>query len=223
METVDGAATALEAQRRYMVERQLKSRGIRDPRVLEAMGRIPRELFVPEKYRHNAYCDEPIPIGCGQTISQPYITALMVQVLELQGTERVLEVGAGSGYHAAVLGALAAEVITVEIIPELAEMARRNLEAAGCGANVRVICADGSVGYPELAPYDAISVAAAAPEIPPRLLEQLADPGRMVIPIGSLDEQELVVVTKSKGTISQRVAALCRFVPLRGGEGWKLE
>jgi protein-L-isoaspartate(D-aspartate) O-methyltransferase len=220
---VDGAATALEAQRRYMVERQLKSRGIRDPRVLEAMGRIPRELFVPEKYRHNAYCDEPIPIGFGQTISQPYMTALMVQVLELQGTERVLEVGAGSGYHAAVLGALAAEVITVEIIPELAEMARRNLEAAGCGANVRVICADGSLGYPELAPYDAISVAAAAPEIPPRLLEQLADPGRMVIPIGSLEEQELVLVTKSHGAISSRVAALCRFVPLRGGEGWKLQ
>lgn len=220
---MDGAATALEAQRRYMVERQLKSRGIRDPRVLEAMGRIPRELFVPEKYRHNAYCDEPIPIGFGQTISQPYMTALMVQVLELQGTERVLEVGAGSGYHAAVLGALAAEVITVEIIPELAEMARRNLEAAGCGANVRVICADGSLGYPELAPYDAISVAAAAPEIPPRLLEQLADPGRMVIPIGSLEEQELVLVTKSHGAISSRVAALCRFVPLRGGEGWKLQ
>jgi protein-L-isoaspartate(D-aspartate) O-methyltransferase len=219
---VDGAATAFEAQRRYMVERQLKSRGIRDPRVLEAMGRIPRELFVPEKYRHNAYCDEPIPIGCGQTISQPYITALMVQVLELQGSEKVLEVGAGSGYHAAVLGALAAEVITVEIIPELAEMARRNLEAAGCAANVRVICADGSLGYPELAPYDAISVAAAAPEIPPKLLEQLADPGRLVIPIGSLDEQELMLVTKSQGVISSRVAALCRFVPLRGGEGWKL-
>lgn len=219
---MDGAATAFEAQRRYMVERQLKSRGIRDPRVLEAMGRIPRELFVPEKYRHNAYCDEPIPIGCGQTISQPYITALMVQVLELQGSEKVLEVGAGSGYHAAVLGALAAEVITVEIIPELAEMARRNLEAAGCAANVRVICADGSLGYPELAPYDAISVAAAAPEIPPKLLEQLADPGRLVIPIGSLDEQELMLVTKSQGVISSRVAALCRFVPLRGGEGWKL-
>lgn len=220
---MDGAATAFEAQRRYMVERQLKSRGIRDPRVLEAMGRIPRELFVPEKYRHNAYCDEPIPIGCGQTISQPYITALMAQVLELQGAEKVLEVGAGSGYHAAVLGALAAEVITVEIIPELAEMARRNLEAAGCAANVRVICADGSLGYAELAPYDAISVAAAAPEIPPKLLEQLADPGRLVIPIGSLDEQELTLVTKSQGVISSRVAALCRFVPLRGGEGWKLQ
>jgi len=219
---VNPAATALEAQRRYMVERHLRGRGIRDERVLEAMGRIPRELFVPERYRHNAYCDEPIPIGCGQTISQPYITALMVQALELKGSERVLEVGAGSGYHAAVLGALAGEVITIEIIPELAEMAQRNLEASACGANVRVIVGDGSLGYPPEAPYDAISVAAAAPEIPPQLVDQLDDPGRLVIPIGSLDEQELIVLTKSGGATSRRVAALCRFVPLRGGEGWRL-
>ena len=213
---MDGAATATEAQRRYMVEKHLKNRGIRDARVLEAMGRIPRELFVPERYHHAAYSDEPIPIGCGQTISQPYITALMVQVLELKGTEKVLEVGAGSGYHAAVLGTLAAQVIA------LAEMASRTLERSGCGANVRVVCADGSLGYRELSPYDAISVAAAAPEIPPKLIKQLADSGRLVIPLGSLDEQELVVVTKSSGEISSRVAALCRFVPLRGGEGWKL-
>jgi protein-L-isoaspartate(D-aspartate) O-methyltransferase len=222
MVRVDGAATAIEAKRRYMVEKHLRNRGIRDLRVLEAMGRIPRELFVPERFRHVAYSDEPIAIGCGQTISQPYITALMVQVLELKGTEKVLEVGAGSGYHAAVLGALAAEVIALEIIPELAEMACRNLERSGCGANVRVVCADGSLGYRELSPYDAISVAAAAPEIPPKLIEQLADSGRLVIPLGSLDEQELVVVTKSRGETSSRVAALCRFVPLRGGEGWKL-
>lgn len=205
-----------------MVEKHLKNRGIRDARVLEAMGRIPRELFVPERSRHAAYSDEPIAIGCGQTISQPYITALMVQVLELKGPEKVLEVGAGSGYHAAVLGALAAEVVALEIIPELAETARRNLERSGCGANVRVVYADGSLGYQDLAPYDAISVAAAAPEVPPKLLEQLAESGRLVIPLGSLDEQELVVVTKSQGKTSSRVAALCRFVPLRGGEGWKL-
>jgi protein-L-isoaspartate(D-aspartate) O-methyltransferase len=217
-----GASTALEAKRWHMVEKQLQARGIHNERVLGAMSRIPREEFIPKEWRRNAYEDEPVPIGHGQTISQPYMTALMVQILELKGLEKVLEVGTGCGYHAAVLGAVAAEVITLEIIPELAELARQNLRATGYDANVRVICGDGSVGYPELMPYDAISVAAAAPDVPHQLGEQLAESGRMVVPAGSYDEQELRLITKTGGQLSTRIAAHCRFVPLRGGEGWRL-
>lgn len=204
-----------EELRREMIERQLRARSIRDERVLAAMAAIPRERFVPEAKRAWAYEDEPVAIGCGQTCSQPYMVALMAQCLELAGTEKVLEVGAGSGYHAAVLGALAREVIALEVIPELAEQARRNLEAAGRSQNVRVVCADGSRGYPELAPYDAISVAAAAAEIPSALLEQLADPGRMVIPVGGGWDQELRLIWKREGRLTQRVVTFCRFVPLR--------
>ncbi len=204
-----------------MVARQLRRRGIFDGRVLAAMGEIPRELFVPEEYRDRAYDDAPVSIGYGQTISQPYMTALMAQCLELRGGETVLEVGAGSGYHAAVLGALAAHVVAVELIPALAEQARSNLEAAGRAANVRVICGDGSLGYDAEAPYDAISVAAGAPDVPPALVEQLKDPGRLVIPVGEYDEQQLQVITKTRGTLSTSVAAACRFVPLRGGSGWR--
>ncbi|MGE5644871.1 MAG: protein-L-isoaspartate(D-aspartate) O-methyltransferase [Acidobacteriota bacterium] len=197
--------------RRLMVERHLRGRGIRDERVLAAMGSIRREEFIPEERRAEAYLDEPVRIGHGQTISQPYITALMVECLELKGTERVLEVGAGCGYHAAVLAALAASVITVEVIPELAAMARRNLAGV---PNVTVVDAGGVLGYPEGAPYDAISVAAAAEEIPAALVDQLADPGRMVIPVGSRSDQELRVVRKKDGKIEWRVAAYCVFVPL---------
>ncbi len=149
------------------------------------------------------------------------MVALMAEVLELTGEESVLEVGAGSGYASAVLGALAAQVIAVELIPGLAEMARENLRRTGRGSNVTVICGDGSAGYPEKAPYDAISVAAGAPEIPPALLEQLGDPGRLAIPVGEYGDQELRVVTKRGGRMETRVATLCRFVPLRGGEGWR--
>lgn len=208
------------AQRREMVERQLRARGIWDARVLQAMLEIPREKFLPPECRHLSYADDPVPIGHGQTISQPYMTALMAQCLELNGTEKVLDVGSGSGYHAAVLGALADHVYSIEIVPELAEQARANLEAAGLANNVTVICGDGSAGDPNEAPYDAISVAAAAREIPFRLLEQLNDPGRLVIPVGSMWDQELRVVTKSGGSIDSRVATYCRFVPLRGSDGW---
>jgi len=209
-----------------MVERQLRRRGIFDERVLEAMAGIPRELFIPGEMRICAYDDGPVSIGHGQTISQPYMTALMAQSLELRGSETVLEVGAGSGYHAAVLAALAARVIAIELIPELAEQARSNLEAAGRpighpGANVRVICGDGSLGFPAEAPYDAISVAAGAPKVPPALLEQLNDPGRLVVPVGDFDEQQLRVIAKSGGELTTRLAAACRFVPLRGGAGWR--
>jgi protein-L-isoaspartate(D-aspartate) O-methyltransferase len=206
-----------------MVEQHLKRRGIHDERVIEAMFRIPREEFLPESGRRWSYCDEPASIGHGQTISQPYITALMTQTLELKGNEKVLEVGTGCGYHAAVIAELAAEVVSVEIVPELAEQARKNLERTGYAGKVLVVCGDGSMGYPPRMPYDAISVAAAAPEAPSPLLEQLNDWGRMVIPIGSLLEQDLVVITKSEGKIMRRVAAQCRFVPLKGGQGWVLE
>jgi len=203
-----------------MIESQLKRRGIRDERVLVAMNATPREEFVPIDARVLAYQDAPVGIGYGQTISQPYMTALMAQCLELKGDEKVLEVGAGCGYAAAILGALAREVITVEIVPELVAKARDNLKRTGRDQNVRVIQGDGGHGYLPEAPYDGISVAAAAPEVPSALLEQLRDPGVLTLPVGSRDDQELRVIIKRDGRIHTRVATLCRFVPLRGGEGW---
>jgi protein-L-isoaspartate(D-aspartate) O-methyltransferase len=187
------------------------------------MQEIPREEFVPAELRVMSHRDEPIHIGYGQTISQPYMTALMAEVLELDGTETVLEVGSGCGYAAAVLGALAARVVTVEIVPGLVHMARSNLRRTMRDGNVTVAQGDGSVGSPESAPFDAISVAAGAagaPEVPPALLEQLEDPGRLAIPVGGFDDQELRVFWKRGGRIDSRVATQCRFVPLRGGGGW---
>jgi protein-L-isoaspartate(D-aspartate) O-methyltransferase len=207
-------------ERRMMIETQLRRRGIDDARVLAAMAQIPREEFVPVEDRIASYADEPVAIGYGQTISQPYMTALMAAELKLAGTETVLEVGAGSGYAAAVLGALAARVVSVELIPELAELARYNLRRTGRDANIEVIAADGSLGYPPLAPYDAISVAAGAPTVPPALLAQLRDPGRLVIPVGGFDNQELRVIRRHGGQVESRVSTMCCFVPLRGGEGW---
>lgn len=207
--------------RRDMLDHQLRRRGIGDPRVLEAMARIPREEFLPAVATDQAYRDDPIQIGSGQTISQPYMTALMAEALELRGGENVLEVGAGSGYAAAVLGALARRVVTVEIVPELAAMARDNLHRTGLDRNVEVVSGDGSGGYEPRAPYDAISVAAGAPDIPMQLLEQLADSGRLVIPVGDQCDQELRVITRHGARIESRVATFCRFVPLRGAEGWR--
>jgi len=204
-----------------MVETQLRGRGIRDPRVLAVMQEIPRQEFVPPESRVLAYQDEPIRIGDGQTISQPYMTALMAESLALRGTECVLEVGSGSGYAAAVLGALAARVITMEIVPGLVQRARDNLRRTLCDRNVQVVAGDGSWGYPEAAPYDAISVAAGAPDIPAALVAQLNDPGILVIPVGAFDDQELRVLTMHGGRVEYRVPTLCRFVPLRGHEGWR--
>jgi len=204
-----------------MVDRQLRKRGIRDPRVLRAMLTIPRQEFVPHEYRIFSYQDEPLQIGHGQTISQPYMTALMAELLELTGTETVLDVGGGSGYHAAVLGQLAARVISIEIIPALARQAEQNLARTALGGNIAVVCADGSQGWPEAAPYGGISVAAAAPEIPEPLLAQLADPSRLVIPVGDQRDQELRVISKKDGAVSERIATFCRFVPLRGDGGWR--
>jgi protein-L-isoaspartate(D-aspartate) O-methyltransferase len=204
-----------------MVEKQLRGRGIRDPRVLSAMLAIPREQFVPEPVRGEAYSDAPLPIGHGQTITQPYMTALMAELLELRGDEKVLDVGTGSGYHAAVLGALARVVISIERIPELAEIASRNLRRAGLDSNIRVICGDGSVGVAAESPFDAISVAAAAPKMPRTLIVQLGDPGTLVIPQGDRQDQELQLVRKAHGKITTRVVSGCRFVPLVGREGWR--
>ena len=176
---------------------------------------------MPPDSRFTAYFDEPIDIGFRQTISQPYMTALMAALLELEGCETVLEVGTGSGYAAAVLGALAGQVVTIELIPRLAAIARENLARTGRGQNVLVVSGDGSMGYPQLAPYDAISVAAGAPDVPHALLDQLKDPGRLVIPVGERNDQELRIIQKRNGQTESRVATLCRFVPLRGGEGWQ--
>jgi protein-L-isoaspartate(D-aspartate) O-methyltransferase len=205
--------------RERMVERQLRGRGIGDERVLEAMARVPRELFVPLELRRHAYEDGAIPIGYGQTISQPYIVAIICSLLALQGPEHVLDVGTGSGYQAAVLAELAADVTTIERVPELAERARAALTEAR-SANVDVRVGDGSLGVPEQAPFDGIAVAAAAPTIPERLYEQLADGGRLVLPRGSLMGQDLVQVMKTPDGPVERASVPCRFVPLLGQQGF---
>jgi protein-L-isoaspartate(D-aspartate) O-methyltransferase len=209
------------SERRRMVDRQLRRRGIHNPRVLRAMLAIPREEFVPYELRISSYQDGPLQIGYGQTISQPYMIALMAELLELTGTETVLDVGGGSGYHAAVLGQLAARVVSIEIIPGLARMAGQNLSRTGLGGNITVVCGDGSLGWPDDAPYAGISVAAAAPDIPEPLLAQLADRGRLAIPVGGPGDQELRVIARSEGAIHERMVTFCRFVPLRGNGGFR--
>jgi len=203
--------------RASMVETQLRSRGIEDERVLAAMERVPRELFVPEELRHQAYSDAALPIGAGQTISQPYMVALICEQLALRGDERVLDVGTGSGYQAAVLAELAGEVHTIERIPALAEQARANLAAAGYAGRVGLHVGDGSRGLPEAAPFAAIAVAAAALEPPPALYAELAPRGRLVVPVGGSGEQWLeVVVATPEGPAVLRTVP-CRFVPLVAG------
>jgi protein-L-isoaspartate(D-aspartate) O-methyltransferase len=204
-----------------MVEAQLARRGIRDRRVLDAMRRIPREEFVPREFRELAYTDAPLPIGYGQTITQPYMTALMAELLALRGDEKVLDVGTGSGYHAAVIGSLARRVVSIERIPELCVMARANLLRTGLASNILVRCGDGSLGVAEEAPFQAISVAASSPSVPRALLDQLDDPGVLVIPVGSRADQDLRVVRKEHGNISTETVSGCRFVPLIGREGWQ--
>jgi protein-L-isoaspartate(D-aspartate) O-methyltransferase len=196
-----------------MVEEQLRSRDIVDGRVLEAMERVPRELFVPEDLRGRAYDDAALPIGQGQTISQPYMVARISETLGLGGGERVLDVGTGSGYQAAVLAELAGEVDTIERIPELAAQARANLSAAGYD-RVNVHVGDGALGLPERAPFDAIAVAAAAPEVPPPLYQQLEPRGRLVMPVGGRHGQRLELMIKSPEGPAVVRSVPCRFVPL---------
>jgi protein-L-isoaspartate(D-aspartate) O-methyltransferase len=205
--------------RARMVDTQLRGRDIVDERVLEAMERVPRELFVPEPERMRAYDDAALPIGHGQTISQPYMVARIAEVLALTGDERVLDVGAGSGYQAAVLSELAGEVFTIERIPELAEQAKRNLEAAGY-SDVHVEVGDGTLGLPEHAPYDAIAVAAAAPALPQRLYEQLESRGRLAVPVGGRGGQRLELIIRSPEGPAVVRSVPCRFVPLVGEGGF---
>ena len=202
-----------------MVELQLRARDIVDERVLQAMESVPRELFVPPEERQRAYADAALPIGSGQTISQPYMVARICEVLALTGSERVLDVGTGSGYQAAVLAELAAEVVTIERIPELAEEAKRAL-AAGGYENVEVRVGDGTLGVPDRAPFKAIAVAAAAPEVPDTLYEQLEPGGRMAIPVGRRRAQDLLLVVRSPEGPAVIRSVPCRFVPLLGEEGF---
>jgi protein-L-isoaspartate(D-aspartate) O-methyltransferase len=203
-----------------MVEDQLRGRDVADERVLAAMEQVPRELFVPEDAWPKAYADAALPIGHDQTISQPYMVARICEVLGLTGRERVLDVGSGSGYQAAVLAELAAEVHTIERIPELAEQARENLAAAGY-ERVQVHVGDGSVGLPGHAPFDAIAVAAAAPALPERLYEQLEPRGRLAVPIGGRWGQRLELVVRSPEGPAVVRSVPCRFVPLVGKEGFE--
>jgi protein-L-isoaspartate(D-aspartate) O-methyltransferase len=213
-------------QRAAMVDSQLRARGIRDERVLQAMGALPRHWFVAGNHAPFAYDDTPLPIAAGQTISQPYMVAVMTEALSVAPSTRVLEVGTGSGYQAAVLAMLGASVVTVEREAELVAGAHANLErVAQAGfipdGAVEVIAGDGSEGYEPGAPYNAILVAAAAPALPPSLVAQLADGGRLCIPIGGLDYQDLLLVLKTGDQTASRVINQCRFVPLVGKQGWR--
>jgi protein-L-isoaspartate(D-aspartate) O-methyltransferase len=206
--------------RNRMVEEQIIARGVHEPRVLAALRSVPRHFFVPPDDLAWAYADGPLPIGHGQTISQPYIVALMTELLEVEPSDRVLEVGSGSGYQAAVLGELAAEVHTIEVIPELARQAEKNLAGPGY-PHVHVHTGDGSPGWPKAAPYNRILVAAAAPEVPQAILDQLAEGGQLVIPVGGLSVQSLEVWKRNGLEFCHRKKADVCFVPLRGRFGWK--
>ncbi len=202
-----------------MVRRQIAARGVRSPRVLAAMVRVPRHRFVPDALSGAAYDDGPLPVGNGQTISQPFIVALMTEAVGLHRTARVLEVGTGSGYQTAVLAELVREVHTIERLPDLAAAARERLDALGYGA-VHYQVGDGSLGWPEQAPFDAIIVTAAAPDVPSALLGQLADGGRLVAPVGGPVEQELIVQTRQGARLVTRRLGPVRFVPLLGAQGF---
>jgi protein-L-isoaspartate(D-aspartate) O-methyltransferase len=201
-----------------MVDSQLRTRGISDPRVLDAMLLVPREQFVSEPNREQAYEDHPLPIGNGQTISQPYIVALMLESLHLRPTDKVLEIGAGSGYATALLAQLAAQVFSIERHPALAQSAREVIAALGY-TNVRIVTGDGTLGFADAAPFDAIMVSAAAPYLPPALLAQLGDNGRMIIPVGTENSQQLQFIRLINGQPVISLRELVRFVPLIPNRG----
>jgi len=205
-----------------MIQDQLTARGIRDPRVLEAMGRVPRQEFVDPGLASQAYLDHPLSIGMKQTISQPYMAALMTEALELSGNEKVLEIGTGSGYQTAILAELSQKVFSIERLTALSNRARRILYHLGY-VNVTLRIGDGTVGWPEEAPFDAILVTSAGPQIPPPYIEQLAKGGRLVVPRGSENQQELVRVRKVRNRMTEEVLSDCRFVKLVGTFGWGSE
>jgi protein-L-isoaspartate(D-aspartate) O-methyltransferase len=207
-------------ERDRMVDEHLAGRGVSDPRVLAAMRQVPRHRFVQEALRVRAYGDHPLPIGEEQTISQPFIVGLMTSLLELSGREKVLEVGTGSGYQTAVLAELARRVCSIERLPRLAERARTILESLGY-SNVWVRVGNGALGWPDEAPFDRIIVTAGGPAIPPPLMQQLADGGRMVLPVGASDNQVLTVVENVGGEIRQRTHGECKFVKLVGKYAWE--
>jgi protein-L-isoaspartate(D-aspartate) O-methyltransferase len=210
----------LESDRLKMVETQIKARGIENRLVLEALKKVPRHVFVPPEYSASAYTDRPLPIGLGQTISQPYMVAIMTETMNLEGHEKVLEVGTGSGYQAAILAEIADHVVSLERVPELADAAAERLRQLGY-ANIEIHLGDGSEGYAPRAPYDAIVVTAGAPEIPAVLVDQLAEGGRLVIPVGNSFQQTLTRVTVRDGERKTERLEGCVFVPLIGKYGWR--
>jgi len=211
-----------DALRKLMVERQLIERGIKDKRVLDVFLKIPRHKFIAPELANSAYDDCPLPIGSGQTISQPFMVALMTELLALKGTERVLELGTGSGYQTAILAALAKEVYSVERIEKLANAANERLDDMGIN-NVHIQIGDGTLGLEDFQPYEAIMVTAGAPEIPRALTEQLSEGGRLVIPEGGRFTQTLMLLEKHEGKIAQQEICGCVFVPLLGKQGWKIK
>lgn len=207
-------------EREKMVEAQIRSRGVKDERVLQAMLRVPRHLFVPHEFEDMAYADTPLPIGDGQTISQPYMVAVMTELLKIKEEDKVLEIGTGSGYQTAILAELASLVVTIERIETLLKKAKRRLTELGY-TNIIFILGDGTLGWKKEAPYQGIIITAGAPDVPPSLFEQLDEGGRMVIPIGSSGYQTLTLVRKIEGRMVKKELFGCTFVPLIGKEGWK--
>lgn len=208
-----------ETLRGSMVENQLRQRGIKDEAVLKAMGKVPREEFILTNHKEIAYGDFPVPIGFGQTISQPYVVAAMTEALKLKGGEKILEIGTGSGYQAAILAEIIRKIYTIERIEKLADNSKKVLKKLGYN-NAKVIAGDGHDGWKEGAPYDCILITAACKEIPEKLMEQLKEGGRIVAPVGNRVSQELVVSTKKKGELEKKTLFDCRFVPLIGEDGW---
>jgi protein-L-isoaspartate(D-aspartate) O-methyltransferase len=215
----DGGSSGSPQKDRLEMVRRLEAQGISDKNVLEVMRRIPRHLFVANALWDHAYADHPVPIDRGQTISQPYIVALMTQALQVEKSDRVLEIGTGSGYQAAILAELAEHVYTIERFPELSEKAQKLLTEAGY-TNISFRVGDGTLGWPEEAPFEKIIVTAAAPEVPSSLMEQLAEGGRMVIPVGGRQLQVLLVLAKERGEVHREELCACSFLPLIGREGW---
>ena len=222
MDLTEPDIQAYAGQRRKMVEEQILGRGIKDLSVMEALSRVPRHLFVNSSLQHKAYGDCPLPIGENQTISQPYIVALMTQVLDLKGEERVLEIGTGSGYQTAILAELAAQIFTIERVKPLVKKTKELLEGLKY-KNIVFKTFDGTYGWRDQSPFDAILISAATPSIPKSLIEQLADKGRLVAPVGERESQDLIVLNKNGNRVVERKIGSCKFVPLIGKFAWSEE